>query len=201
MKFRFTREWLQKKLAEMDAAGTDEACEVGFSLDTDIGSIMAKAKGLVVVAKMRCTSVNRTGSETHPNTNVQLGAVFSNDPMSENRAFAQATPSASVSMNIDPGRPAATAFEHGGEFLVYFVPLGIPEFKYIKDGMPPVSCEVVVTKRDGSDPLRASWDVTSNKVTVRDYFLEGSDLCENVYAGTELYNAGYTHWRMPRKSE
>ena len=145
----------------------------------------------VVRAKMRCNSVTKTGSERHPNVNVQLGAVFSNDPESENRSFAQATPSASVSINIDPGRAAASSFELGGEYYVDFTPCGIPERRYIGDGIAAMAEVVVLTDREGTKFLPATYDGRTNVLIVE---IDGVTYTGSPYGLEILKTYGYTHW-------
>jgi hypothetical protein len=104
---------------------------------------------------MRVTHVATTGDAKKPQTQVKLGAVYSNDPESENRSFAQATPSAEVSMNIDAGRPAAQSFVLGMEFYVDFIPVGIPERTYLKDYYQVPHGEYILETRDRSASVRA----------------------------------------------
>lgn len=190
MQFNVTKEWLLNKLAEMEAAGVDETC---CTVGTDV-----LPKGIVVRAKMRCNTVQTTGSERHPNRNIQLGAVFSNDPQSENKSFANATPSGSVMLNIDPGRPAADAFELGAEYYVDFIPCGIPERRYIGDGIDPLEAAVMVTNRDGSLEAKATYDGKSNNLSVE---INGELFTGSPYGCEKLRQAGYTHWRYLRDGE
>lgn len=189
MNFKITKEWLQKKLAEMEAAGVEEITEVGvFGVTDPYPGFAARVR-----AKMRCNSVTKSGSKEHPSMNVQLGAVYSCDPDSENRSFASATPSGSVSLNIDAGRPAAHAFELGSEYYVDFIPLGQQVIKYVRDGFPVMPLDVVLVKRDGSDPIPA-------RITAQgeiDAVLDGADVKENAWSGKVFFEAGYTHWRYP----
>lgn len=105
-----------------------------------------------VRAKMVCNSITKTGSPQKPNISVQLGAVYSADPESENKSFAAATPSANLTLNIDAGMPAASAFELGGHYYVDLIPCGVPERVYVKDNYPAysVESEVVLSSRDKS---------------------------------------------------
>ncbi|SRR5258706_7767624 len=88
---------------------------------------------MTVRAKMKCNSITKTGDAKKPQVNVKLGAVYSNDPESENRSFANATPSGELSLNIDAGRPAAEAFELGGEYYIDITAVGVPERTYLGD--------------------------------------------------------------------
>lgn len=56
-------------------------------------------------------------------TTVYLHAVYSSDPAHPNKAFSDATPSASLQMHIAKDKPAADAFERGQEFDVIFTPV------------------------------------------------------------------------------
>lgn len=71
----------------------------------------------MVRAKMQCHEVTQ-----YPNggVRIKLGAVYSADPNSENRAFSDATPQGSVEMHIQGGKPAATAFKAGKHYYVDF---------------------------------------------------------------------------------
>jgi hypothetical protein len=51
---------------------------------------------------------------------VYMLAVYSDVPGSENKAFTDATPSASVILNIHKDKPAAAFFEVGREYYVDF---------------------------------------------------------------------------------
>lgn len=189
MNFTMTREWLERKLKEMDEAGVDEFANVGLPFSE------AQLNG-AVIAKMRCNGVAMTGSPKWPSVNVQLGAVYSNDPESENRAFSNATPSASVNINIDPGRPAAHAFELGSDYYVYFVKLGEQRVKYLRDGVSPMSCEIFLCHRDGSDPIPAQYD--SKDCTLK-FDLDGKPWHVG-YGSPDLANMGYTHFYFPDNS-
>jgi hypothetical protein len=71
-----------------------------------------------VLTKMKVHAIiKREGGDT-----VELCAVYSSDPSHPNKSFADATPSATVSMTISKGRPAADLFEVGKEYLVEFRP-------------------------------------------------------------------------------
>jgi hypothetical protein len=72
---------------------------------------------MTVRAKMQCHEVT---SFQGGNIRVRLGAVYSNDPNSENRAFADATPQGSVEMHIQGNKPAAKMFEAGKHYYVDF---------------------------------------------------------------------------------
>lgn len=196
MKFNVTREWLVRKLAEMDAAGVNDSdCSAGG------GFTVEPPTGVVVRAKMKCNSVGKTGGERYPSMNVQLGAVYSNDPLSENRVFANATPSASVNMNIDPGRPAASAFQLEGEYYVDFTPLEVQEYKFLRDGLlpPPVPTTIILSTRDHSDQKVAYFDPKDNTVS---YWDGGERVKESPYnENSRLSQLGYTHWRYKNQED
>lgn len=76
-------------------------------------------------AKFVCHSVQDHSDQNQKKTgeSVQLSAVYSSDPNSENKAWAEATPSGSLSMHINnPG--AFGAFEQGREYFLDFTPAG-----------------------------------------------------------------------------
>lgn len=70
-----------------------------------------------VRAKMKCGNkiTNADGS-----TSLTFYAVYSTDPDSENKAFSDATPTASVSMTIAKGKPAADFFVADEQYYVDF---------------------------------------------------------------------------------
>lgn len=72
---------------------------------------------MTVRAKMQCHAVE---SYVGGGVKVRLGAVYSSDPNSENRAFSDATPQGSVEMHIQGGKPAAKAFVPGKHYYVDF---------------------------------------------------------------------------------
>lgn len=63
----------------------------------------------IVRAKMRLHNINNS----HGNVNLNFGAVYSDDPNSENKAFSDATPAASLNLNIQENKPAAGGWESG----------------------------------------------------------------------------------------
>jgi hypothetical protein len=71
-----------------------------------------------VRAKMQCGS---NEMDSNGNSQIRLYAVYSTDPASENKAFSDATPAASVTMTIAKGKPAAGFFETSKEYYVDFV--------------------------------------------------------------------------------
>jgi hypothetical protein len=76
-------------------------------------------------AKMLCTSVTDYGPS---NEQVTLQAVYSSDKNSENYAWSQASPSASVNISIsNPG--ARGHFRPGKEYFVDFFEAPAPEVK------------------------------------------------------------------------
>lgn len=151
----------------------------------------------VVRAKMKVNTITQSGDPKHPQVNVQLGAVYSNDPESENRSFANATPSASVQISIDAGRPAAKAFELGCEYYVDFIRVGVPELKYIKDGgFPPAECDVVLSTRDGTKEVRARWKPSIITATI-----DGVEITDNQWTPDKFNALGFTHWRALRDGE
>lgn len=161
--------------------------------------------GPVIRAKMTCHSLTLTGSERFPNRNVRLGAVYSNDPDSENRSFAAATPSGELMLNIDAGRPAAGAFEHGGEYYVDITPVGVPTYRYIWDGVPPLAKYIVLcTNSDGDGATPAIMQEEGNKVSWVD---DTTDLMTSAATWRQkgdpdaLRNTAFTHWRYPLDEE
>ena len=70
-----------------------------------------------VRAKFLCTHVANNGSETSPSFAVYMGAVYSDDPNSENKKFTKATPNATFNMVITVPETAAF-FEPGQEYYL-----------------------------------------------------------------------------------
>lgn len=153
-----------------------------------------------VVARMKCNTVTKMGDPKHPQMQIQLGAVYSSDPESPNRSFAAATPSGSLTLSIDAGRPAASAFTLGGEYEIEIRPLGVPERMYLCDSTPPYSSSdpycAVVCSRDGKRELSATY--LQGKWTVS--HLEAEPVVEG-HPFKKLMDAGFTHWRHLRDGE
>ena len=151
---------------------------------------------MTVRAKMKVTQITKSGDPKKPYVKVDLGAVYSSDPESENRSFANATPTASVSISIDAGRPAAEAFELGGEYYVDFIPCGVPERFFIADVQPQGGeLDVILSKRDGSGEIRAHYKPSILSATIDGTLIEESWRYEKFIA------AGYGYWRYLRESE
>lgn len=148
-----------------------------------------------VVAKMKVNSITQTGDAKKPCVQVQLGAVYSNDPESENRSFASATPTASVNMTIDAGRPAAQAFHLAEEFFVTFESAGVPDRKYLTDGMPPDECDIVISNREGNAEQRAHFKPNILSAVIANEKIEAS------WGFEKFISLGYTHWRYLRDGE
>lgn len=144
-----------------------------------------------VRAKMRVNSITKTGDAKKPQVQVQLGAVYSNDPESENRSFANATPSGELKLSIDAGRPAATMFELQGEYYVDITPVGIPDRFYLGDYVYPPGGAVVLESRDASKMQRAEYDPSRSTFKV-----EGAEIRTD-----KLREQGFDFWRHPRDGE
>ena len=71
---------------------------------------------MTVRAKMQCHSITDFGNAVQ----IKMGAVYSSDPNSENRAFSDATPSGSVEMMIQSDKPAAKMFKVKAYYYVDF---------------------------------------------------------------------------------
>lgn len=151
---------------------------------------------ITVRAKMKVNSVIKSGNEKSPNVNVVLGAVYSNDPESENRSFATATPSASINLNIDAGRPAAEVFALGQEFYVDLIPLDIPKRWYIGDHYPIEDCEVILQNRDASISVSAKFTKETNPRYSVMFEHNGESITKSFNA-SYLTEMGYTHWTYP----
>lgn len=126
MTFHVTKEWLEKKLAEFDdsnvSAGSYKIVEVETAQPphgiTNVqGEVASREVGMTVRAKMSCNMIEQYAGG---GVKIRMGAVYSSDPNSENRAFSDATPSGSVEMMIQGGRPAIKLFEPGEFYYVDF---------------------------------------------------------------------------------
>lgn len=113
MKFSMTKEWLQQKLAELEASGLEELEYVG------------PVPEQMVVAKMLCNTIEHSEIAHSPTptpfkqSKVTLGAIYGNG--GENKDFSDATPSGQCWMNISAGRPALEFFKPGESYYLYFV--------------------------------------------------------------------------------
>lgn len=80
----------------------------------------------MIRAKFTCSSVQHQVSadgNTKHGESIQLNAVYSDDPESDNKKWSEATPSGQLSMYIsNPG--AFGAFEQGKEYFLDFTPAG-----------------------------------------------------------------------------
>jgi hypothetical protein len=112
-----------------------------------------------VRAKMRCNSITKTGyGNGQHGVTVELGAVYSSDPRSENKDFAAATPTASLKMTIDPGRPASEAFDVNREYYVDITPVPKAERFYVKDMQPSADgTKAVLESFDKMMSVEAVW--------------------------------------------
>jgi len=71
---------------------------------------------MTVRAKMRAYVTKFQNGDAQ----VSMNAVYSNDPLSENKAFSDATPNGTVTLVIANGKAAASFFESGAEYYVDF---------------------------------------------------------------------------------
>jgi hypothetical protein len=85
---------------------------LGLAIGSTVGSVRAK---------VRCNSKSPS-SGPGTSTSLSFGGVYSSEPGSENKAFSDATPSLSLSMSIDHGKPAADLFEQGKDYYLDFSP-------------------------------------------------------------------------------
>lgn len=67
-------------------------------------------------AKFVVSEIVQNGYGTTP----KLNAVYSTDPNSENKVFTDHTPVGNISLTIQAGKDATTAFAIGDEFYVDF---------------------------------------------------------------------------------
>lgn len=75
---------------------------------------------MTVRAKFQCNAKMPTYGD---DTVIHMNAVYSSDPNSENKVFCDATPSATMQMQITKGKAAAEFFEIGQQYYVDFSPV------------------------------------------------------------------------------
>lgn len=148
-----------------------------------------------VRAKMRVNSVTTLGSDAKkPQVQVQMGAVYSQDPRSENKSFAEYTPSASLTLNIDAGRPAADVFKHGQECYVDVTVVGVPERTYLKDNVPVDQRVRVALETVEGAVTMAAFDKTAYP---KQWTVDG----EEISTADELIGRGLCYWRYAKEGE
>lgn len=149
-----------------------------------------------VRAKMKVNEVTVCGADPKkPQVRVQMGAVYSQDPNSENKSFAEYTPSASLQLNIDAGRPAADVFKHGQEVYVDVTVIGVPERTYLKDNPPvPQRCTVILEDKDGEQKLLATFDKATYP---KQWTVDG----EEITTADELIARGICYWRYTAETK
>lgn len=139
-----------------------------------------------VRAKMKVMTVTKGGDAKKPYVQVKLGAVYSNDPESENRSFANATPSGEVSLNIDAGRPAADQFEVGEEWYIDLTKVGVPERVFLGDYVnPPCEGDYILESRDKFKTLKAHYNNA--------WYISGERT--DLYASESRAKVGLDFWR------
>lgn len=133
MTFQVTKEWLYLRLQEFESRGLNpdrdslkvevDSVSLPRGLYNPQGEVASREVVGTVRAKMACTEL---ATYSGGGVKVKLGAVYSNDPNSENRAFSDATPSGSCEMMIQGGRPAIKLFEAGAEYFLDFTKVQKP---------------------------------------------------------------------------
>lgn len=94
-----------------------------------------------VIARFKVHSIQDHGGTVQ----VSAGAVYSNDPDSRNRSFADATPSAHLSIQISKGRPAIDFFKMNQVIEVTMDEVPADEWQYLQDAPPYPLGERTVT--------------------------------------------------------
>lgn len=145
---------------------------------------------MTVRAKMKVMHITKTGDAKKPSVQVKLGAVYSNDPESENRSFANATPSGELSLNIDAGRPAASYFELGGEYYIDVTAIGVPERFYLGDHYNVPHGEYMLESRDKSKSAKVTYGA-------RGWVVDGKE----TYQVEKFKEMGFEFWRHLRDGE
>lgn len=154
-----------------------------------------------VRAKMRVNEVKLCGADAKkPQIAIQCGAVYSQDPHSENKSFAIYTPSASLTLNIDAGAPAAAVFKesHGKEIYVDVTVLEVPARTYLKDAVPAGEAkQVVMVETVDGTTCRAEFNRDHNAKPWTTFELGG--LVHRTQS--EMLDAGWEYWRYPNEGE
>lgn len=146
-----------------------------------------------VRAKLVCNEIVKSGDARYPHTRVTLGAVYSGDPESENRSFAQATPTASLTMSIDPNRPAANAFKLGAEYYVDISDAPVADRYYISDKVPAPGEVVELITQPGIVVATAEFVHHGKfKWVIKE---SGSEPAGTEHDARVLIERGITHWR------
>lgn len=123
--FGVTREWLEKTLKRYDES-MPEGGQISIEVESNSlprglynpqGEVASREVNSTVRAKMSCNMIEQYAGGS---VKIRLGAVYSSDINSENRAFSDATPSGSCEMMIQGGRPAIKLFEPGEFYYVDF---------------------------------------------------------------------------------
>lgn len=151
----------------------------------------------MVRCKMLCnTLAQRSHGNGHVGIQIELGAVYSNDPQSENKSFADATPTASLKMDISPGRPAAAYFQIGKEYYVDIHEAPPQTRFYVKDKLPPFGAPVKVQleNSDGTEYVNATWVCDPNKTHDGKFVLETGEEFEWRYGADKMIAAGWSYW-------
>lgn len=102
-----------------------------------------------IVCKMNVNSIKDVGSSVR----VEMGAVYSSRPDSENKSFSEATPSAFFSMDISKNAPASKApwLKPGAQVYIRLSLADIPEWNWSSDSMPDEGrkIEIRINSLDG----------------------------------------------------
>ena len=148
-----------------------------------------------VRAKMRVNQVAVSGADAKkPQVQIQMGAVYSSDPNSENKSFAEYTPSASLTMSIDAGRPAAEVFKHGQECYVDVTVIGVPERTYLKDNVPAGPRVRVALETLEGAVTPATFDKAAYP---KQWTIDG----EEISTAEQLIARGLCYWRYLKEGE
>lgn len=143
-----------------------------------------------VEARFQCNSVSVSGADSKfPMKQVQLGAIYTNDPESPNRSFARATPSGTLQLSIDPALPASEFFKHGHKYRITIEEIPFDPRTYIGDAYPVDGKPIIYVSRDGQQTARGQWSQAAGKFVVHDE----ENLSSN-FTAAELQAAGLNFW-------
>jgi hypothetical protein len=183
-----TREWLERKLAELDAAGVDESAEC--RPQRTLNSIRAK---------MQVGYIPENNSDT---VNVSASVVYSDDPKSENKAFSDSTPSGSLTLYIQKAKLASRFLEQGD---IIYVDISIADknpWNYLSN-LPVHGAKIVCV--DDWENVTVTSDIltirTNKKSDNRPTYADALDTEGNVVVSTypQVKDCPYKYWRYVTK--
>lgn len=120
----------------------------------------------MTIGKIRCKMNINSVKDYGGAVRVEMGAVYSSRPDSENKSFATATPSAFFSMDIAKAAPAASApwLQPGAQVYVDLQLADIPEWNWIGDRYPEAGRKVEIRIESGPEAGQTVTGIFERKV-------------------------------------